>query len=56
MTEPKILEWFRRVGIHISAGQISNLLIQDQHQFHAEKDAVYEAGLASSPWSFGGRR
>jgi hypothetical protein len=50
MTEPKILEWFRQVGIHISDGQISNLLIKDQQQFHGEKDAVYQAGLASSPW------
>lgn len=50
MTEPKILEWFRQVGIHISAGQISNLLIKGQQQFHREKDAVYQAGLASSPW------
>jgi hypothetical protein len=50
MTEPKILEWFRQVGLQISAGQISNLLIKDQRQFHAEKDGVYQAGLASSPW------
>ena len=50
MTEPKILEWFRQVGVQISAGQISNLLIKGQHQFHAEKDAVYQAGLSSSPW------
>jgi len=50
MTQPKILEWFRQVGIHISAGEISNLLIKDQHQFHVEKDAVYQAGLSSSPW------
>jgi hypothetical protein len=50
MTEPKILEWFRQVGLRISAGQISNLLIKDQRQFHAEKDGVYQAGLASSPW------
>ena len=50
MTEPKVLEWFRQVGIQISAGQISNLLIKDQASFHAEKDGVYQAGLASSPW------
>jgi len=31
ITEPKILEWLRQVGIQISAGQISNLLIKDQH-------------------------
>ena len=50
MTEPKILDWFRQVEVQISAGQISNLLIKGQHQFHAEKDAVYQAGLSSSPW------
>ena len=49
-SEPKILEFFENVGIHISAGEISNLLIKKQESFHAEKDAVYEAGLQSSPW------
>lgn len=49
-SEPKILEFFENVGIQISAGQISNLLIKKQESFHAEKDAVYEAGLQSSPW------
>ena len=49
-SEPKILEFFENVGIHISAGEISNLLIKKQESFHAEKDAVYEAGLCSSPW------
>ena len=33
MTEPKILDWFRQVGVQISAGQISNP--KGQHQFHA---------------------
>ena len=50
MSEPKILEFFRHVGIQISAGTISNLLIKDQDAFHAEKDAAYLAGLRSSPW------
>jgi len=49
-SEPKILEFFENVGIHISAGEISNLLIKKQEKFHAEKDAVVEAGLQSSPW------
>ncbi|MGA7874087.1 MAG: transposase [Desulfoferrobacter sp.] len=49
-SEPKILEFFENVGIQISAGEISNLLIKKQEDFHAEKDAVYEAGLQSSPW------
>jgi len=49
-SEPKILEFFEECGIHISAGEISNLLIKKQESFHAEKDMVYEAGLRSSPW------
>ena len=49
-SEPKILEFYENVGIQISAGELSNLLIKDQESFHAEKDAVYEAGLQSSPW------
>ena len=38
------------MGVQISDGQVSNLLIKDQAAFHAEKDALYQAGLASSPW------
>jgi hypothetical protein len=49
-SEPKILEFFENVGVQISAGEISKLLIKKQEDFHAEKDAVYEAGLRSSPW------
>jgi len=49
-SEPKILEFFENVGINISSGEISNLLIKKQEKFHREKDAVYEMGLQSSPW------
>ena len=49
-TEPKILEFFDNFGIQISSGQLSNILIKDKEVFHTEKDAVYEAGLRSSPW------
>jgi hypothetical protein len=49
-SEPKIIEFFEHIGVYISSGQVSNLLIKDQDRFHAEKDAVYEAGLRSSPW------
>jgi hypothetical protein len=49
-SEPKILEFFENVSLQISEGELSNLLIKDQDRFHAEKDAVYEAGLRSSPW------
>src|SRR6266568_2191572 len=37
-------------GAQVSDGQVSNLLIKGQAPFHAEKEALYEAGLASSPW------
>lgn len=49
-SEPKILEFYENVGVQISKGELSNLLIKDQASFHAEKEAVYEAGLHSSPW------
>jgi len=50
MSEPKVAELLRSVGVQISDGQVSNLLIKDQAAFHAEKDTLYRAGLASSPW------
>jgi len=50
MSEAKIRELFVNVGIQIAEGTISNLLIKDQDAFHAEQDAVYQAGLRSSPW------
>jgi hypothetical protein len=49
-SEAKIKEFFEHVGIVISAGQISNLLIKGQDEFHAEKEALIIAGLQSSPW------
>lgn len=50
MTEPKIIEFFDNMGILISEGQVSNLLIKDNDSWHAEKEAVYLAGLKSSTW------
>ncbi len=49
-SEPKILEFFENIGVQMSAGELSNLLIKDQEGFHAESEAVYTAGLQSSPW------
>jgi len=50
MTQPKILDLFTDAKINISAGQLSNFLIKNHDTFHKEKDAVYQAGLQSSPW------
>ncbi len=49
-SEPKILEFFKDTGLRMSKGQLSHLLIEDQDEFHAESDAVYESGLRSSTW------
>ena len=50
MSEPKIFEFLQSVGMHISAGQLSDFLIKDQEQFHSERAAVVRAGLESTPW------
>jgi hypothetical protein len=50
MSEPKILDFLQTVGMSISAGQLSDMLIKEQGRFHAESAAVLKAGLASSPW------
>ena len=50
MSEAAILTLLRSVGVWISAGQVSHLLIKDQARFHGEQAAVYEAGLRSGPW------
>jgi hypothetical protein len=50
MSEPEILRLYENIGVQISSGQLSNLLIKRQEAFHAEKAEVCEAGLRSSPW------
>jgi hypothetical protein len=50
MSEPKMVEVLQTVGLQISAGQLSNLLIQDQEVFHAECADVVRAGIERSPW------
>jgi len=49
-SEPKIREFLANMGVQISKGEVSDLLIQKQEGFHAESEAVCEAGLYSSPW------
>ena len=50
MSEPKIVELYEDMGVRISAGQLSNLLIKGQEGFHTEKEEICEAGLGSSPF------
>ncbi|MGD1808674.1 hypothetical protein ACP6PL_25000 [Dapis sp. BLCC M126] len=50
MTQGKLLEFLEDMGISMSAGHLSNLLIKNQSGFEKEKSEIYEAGLLSSPW------
>jgi hypothetical protein len=50
MTQGKLLELLEDIGISMSAGYLSNLLIKNQGDFEAEFNEVYVSGLESSPW------
>lgn len=50
MTQGKLLEFLEDIGISMSAGYLSNLLIKNHDNFESEKSEVYSSGLASSPW------
>ena len=39
----RLLEELKELGIDISAGQISNILLQGHESFHAEKDELLPA-------------
>ena len=50
MTQSKIREFLENIGISMSAGYLSNLLIKNPEVFLSEYEEVYTYGLASSPW------
>ena len=50
MTEPKIVEFLSHIGVRISTGQISNLLIKKKDDWNEEKREVVQAGLESTTW------
>ncbi len=50
MTQGKLLELLEDLGISISAGHLSGLLIEKHACFEVEKEQIYSAGLSSSPW------
>jgi hypothetical protein len=50
MSEPKVLEVLHTIGMHISAGELSDMLIKEQKPFHEECAQILAAGLQSSPW------
>lgn len=50
VSEPQILALLGSVGLRVSAYTLSAWLTADLAPLHAEAEAVYVAGLASSPW------
>lgn len=50
MTQPALAELLENIGIHISRGQLSNMLVHKQDRFHEERQDLFWAGLASSDW------
>jgi hypothetical protein len=50
MSESKIQELLSHIGIQISAGTISNMLIKEHEACHQEKSEIVDAGLKSSTY------
>jgi hypothetical protein len=50
VSQPKIKELLETVGLTISAGEISRLLIKQHDTFHQERQDILEAGVASTTW------
>lgn len=48
VTEPLILEGLREWGVHMSSGQLHNLIIEGKENFHREKDEILRVGLRVS--------
>lgn len=48
VTEGLLLAQLREIGILMSAGQLSNILIQNKESFHQEKDELLSAGIAAT--------
>ncbi len=50
MSEEKIYQLLADIGISISQGQISNMIIKGQDKFHKEKMEIISAGIKSRPY------
>lgn len=50
MTQGKLLEFLENIGISMSAGYLSNLLIKKHSGFEVELNEAYIEGLASTEW------
>jgi len=50
VTVERLLAQLKGLGVRISKGQIVTILTANKDVFHAEKDALLEAGLATARW------
>jgi hypothetical protein len=50
MSEEKIHQMLTDIGVRISAGEISNIIIKDHDRFHQEKADIVKAGIQSSSY------
>jgi hypothetical protein len=50
VTVERLLAQLKGLGVRISKGQIVTMLTANTDVFHAEKDAILEAGLATARW------
>jgi len=50
VTQPLLLEQLWELGVDISSGQLSDILIENKELFHEEKDAILAAGLKVSSY------
>ena len=48
VTEPLVFAQLKEIGVLISEGQLSNILIQGKSAFHQEKDELLAAGIAAT--------
>lgn len=45
VTQPLLLEQLHDMSVDISSGQLNNMITENLDEFHAEKDALLEAGI-----------
>jgi len=50
VTQPLLLGQLHEIGIDISSGQLNEILTENHDSFHAEKEGVLQAGLATSKY------
>lgn len=50
MSEPNILKLLKNIGIQISLGTISNILIKQKEEFHKEKSEIVREGIESTDY------